>query len=110
MPRYCFQLQVRPNRIAEYVERHQSVWPEMQDALRATGWRNYSLFLRSDGLLIGYVEADDLAASQAAMAALDVNTRWQTEMAPFFAGTTPTEGFPLLTEVFHLEEPRPEEK
>jgi L-rhamnose mutarotase len=104
MPRYCFQLQVRPDRIPEYVERHQAVWPEMQDALRATGWRNYSLFLRSDGLLIGYVEADDLAASQAAMEALDVNTRWQAEMAPFFAGTTPAEGFPQLTEVFHLNE------
>ena len=50
MPRYCFQLQVRPDRIPEYVERHQAVWPEMQDALRATGWRNYFLFLRSDGL------------------------------------------------------------
>jgi L-rhamnose mutarotase len=103
--RYCFNLQVRPDRIAEYVERHRSVWPEMQEALRATGWRNYSLYLRSDGLLIGYVEADDLAASQAAMEALDVNTRWQSEMAEFFDGTAPTDGFPLLTEVFHLEDP-----
>ena len=102
MPRYCFQLQVRPDRIEEYVERHQSVWPGMRDALRATGWRNYSLFLRSDGLLIGYVESDDLAASQAAMEALDVNTRWQSEMAEFFDGTTPAEGFLLLKEVFHL--------
>ena len=101
--RYCFNLQVRPERMAEYVERHQAVWPEMQEALRATGWRNYTLFLREDGLLIGYVEADDLAASEAAMNATEVNARWQAEMAPFFAGTTPEEGFPLLTEVFHLE-------
>jgi L-rhamnose mutarotase len=103
--RYCFNLQIRPDRLAEYVERHQAVWPEMQDALRATGWRNYSLFLRADGLLVGYVEADDLAASQAAMEALDVNTRWQSEMAEFFVGTSPDEGFPLLTEVFHLSDP-----
>ena len=103
MPRYCFHLQVRPERIAEYVQRHQAVWPEMQDALRATGWRNYSLFLRDDGLLIGYVEADDLAASRAAMEALDVNIRWQTDMAAFFSGTTPSDGFPQLREVFHLE-------
>jgi L-rhamnose mutarotase len=105
--RYCFNLQVRPERMAEYVERHQAVWPDMQDALRATGWRNYSLFLRSDGLLIGYVEADDLAASQAAMAATDVNKRWQAEMAPFFTGIDgrgPDEGFVLLQEVFHLAE------
>jgi hypothetical protein len=26
-------------------------------------------------------------------------------MAEFFEGTTPTEGFPLLEEVFHLEDP-----
>jgi len=102
--RYCFQLQVREDKLEEYVAAHKAVWPEMQAALRATGWRNYSLFLRPDGLLIGYVEADDLAASEAAMAATDVNTRWQAEMAPFFAGTTPEDGFPLLTEVFHLSE------
>jgi L-rhamnose mutarotase len=102
--RYCFQLRIRPDRLTEYAERHQAVWPEMQEALRATGWRNYSLFLRPDGLLIGYVEADDLAASQAAMEATEVNTRWQASMAEFFDGTTPAEGFPLLTEVFHLEE------
>jgi L-rhamnose mutarotase len=108
--RYCFELRVVEDRMAEYVERHQAVWPEMQDALRATGWRNYSLFLRADGLLIGYVEADDLAASQAAMEALDVNTRWQQSMAPFFAGTTPDDGFPLLTEVFHLSSTDAEEK
>ena len=64
MPRYCFQLRVRPERMAEYRERHSAVWPEMLTALRDTGWRNYSLFLRRDGLLIGYVESDDLAAAQ----------------------------------------------
>ncbi len=106
MPRYCFQLQVRPERLAEYRERHRAVWPEMLAALRDTGWRNYSLFLRVDGLLIGYVESDDLAASQAAMAAMAVNARWQAEMAPFFADLDgrPDEGFLLLDEVFHLED------
>jgi L-rhamnose mutarotase len=103
--RVCFLLQVRPDRVAEYVERHQAVWPEMQDALRATGWRNYSLFLRTDGLLIGYVEADDLAASQAAMAATEVNARWQAEMQGFFEeldGRRPDQGMRPLEEVFHL--------
>jgi L-rhamnose mutarotase len=106
MPRYCFHLQVRAERLAEYTERHRAVWPEMLTALRDTGWRNYSLFLRDDGLLIGYVEADDLAAAQAGMAATDVNARWQAEMAPFFADLhgRPDEGFLLLHEVFHLED------
>ena len=104
--RYCFSLQVRPDRLAEYEERHRAVWPDMLAALRDTGWRNYSLFLRADGLLIGYVEADDLAAAQAGMAATPVNARWQREMAPFFVDLQgdPDEGFVLLEEVFHLED------
>ena len=105
MARYCFSLQVRPERLAEYVARHRAVWPEMLAALRDTGWRNYSLFLRPDGLLVGYVEADDLAAARAGMAATAVNARWQAEMAPFFADLDgrPDEGFLLLEEIFHLE-------
>jgi L-rhamnose mutarotase len=107
MPRYCFTLQVRPDLIEEYVERHRAVWPEMLAALAETGWRNYSLFLHDDGLLVGYVETDDLAAAQAAMADTEVNARWQAEMAPFFAGLDgrgPDEGFVLLEEVFNLED------
>lgn len=107
MARYCFLLQVRPERLTEYRERHRAVWPEMQAALARTGWHNYSLFLRPDGLLVGYVESDDLARAQALMAQTEVNARWQAEMAPFFAdldGRRPDEGLLLLDEVFHLNE------
>jgi L-rhamnose mutarotase len=106
MPRYCFQLQVKPDRLAEYRERHTAVWPEMLRALRDAGWHNYSLFLRSDGLLIGYVESDDLAAAQAVMDATDVNARWQAEMGAYFEAldVPPDRGFLLLEEVFHLED------
>ena len=105
MPRYCFTLQVRPDLIDEYVERHRAVWPEMLAALAETGWRDYSLFLRPDGLLVGIVESDDLAAAQAAMARTDVNARWQAEMAPYFTELegTPDQGFVLLREVFNLD-------
>jgi L-rhamnose mutarotase len=104
--RYCFSLQVRPDRLVEYAERHRRVWPDMQAALRETGWGNYSLFLRADGLLIGYVECDDLPAAQRAMDAREVNARWQAEMTEFFTGIDgrpPDSSMTLLTEVFHLE-------
>lgn len=84
MPRVCFTLQVRPDRLAEYRERHAAVWPEMLRALRDAGWHDYQLFLRDDGLLVGTVVADDLAAAQAAMDATGVSARWEAEMAPFF--------------------------
>ena len=105
MQRVCFQLQVRPDRMAEYQERHAAVWPDMLAALHETGWHNYSLFLRADGLLIGYLETDDLAAAQAGMAATEVNARWQAEMGEFFVALdgSPDTGFLQLTEVFNLD-------
>ena len=104
--RVCFQLQVKPERIDEYRERHAAVWPDMLEALKATGWNNYSLFLRDDGLLIGYVETPSIVEAQAAMARTDVNARWQAEMGDFFVDldVPPDEGFVRLTEVFHLED------
>jgi L-rhamnose mutarotase len=106
MPRVCFRLRVRPDRMDEYRARHAAVWPEMRAALAATGWRNYSLFLADDGELIGYLECDDFDAAQAAMAATDVNARWQTEMAGFFADLgdrRPDEGIAPVPEIFHLD-------
>lgn len=107
MARYCFLLQVRPELLAEYRDRHAAVWPDMLRALHETGWRNYSLFARPDGLLVGYVEADDLDAAQRAMAATEVNTRWQAQMSRYFTGLDgrpPDEGFVLLEEVFNLDD------
>jgi len=104
--RVCFQLQVKPDRIAEYRERHGAVRPEMLDALRATGWRNYSLFLTDDGMLIGYLECEDFDAARKAMEETEVNARWQAEMGEFFVdleGRRPDEGLLLLDEVFHLD-------
>lgn len=107
MNRYCFQLQVDPTQLDEYTRRHAAVWPEMLHALQASGWRNYSLFLRSDGLVIGYVETEGtLAEARASMAATEANARWQAEMAPLFLGVDgpPDTGLTELTEVFHLED------
>ena len=100
MERVCFQLKVRAHRLDEYRERHQAVWPEMLAALREAGWTNYSLFLREDGMLIGYCETEDFEAAQRAMEATDVNARWQAEMAPFFEREL---SFDRLEEVFHLD-------
>ena len=106
MPRVCFTAYVKKDRLSEYKRRHAAVWPEMRKALSETGWRNYSLYLREDGQLIGYVEVDDFAAAKAAMAARDVNTRWQAEMQDFFEippGILPDQAFAEIEEVFHLE-------
>lgn len=107
MPRYCLVGQVQPERLDEYRRRHAQVWPELLTALKEAGWRRYSLFLGDDGLLVGYVEADDLAAAQAAVEATEVNTAWQREMSELFAGLdgeAPDQNWRLLDEVFNLDD------
>lgn len=103
--RICFTLQVKRDRLEEYKERHRHVWPEMQDALRRTGWHNYSIFLRDDGLLVGYVETPDFQQALDGMAGLDVNARWQSEMREFFedaAGRDADKQMAPLEPVFFL--------
>ncbi|MRX43073.1 L-rhamnose mutarotase [Agromyces kandeliae] len=105
--RVCFQLQVDPARLDEYRDRHAAVWPDMLRAIEASGRRNYSLFLREDGLLIGYYEVDDDDDAQAALANDPRTARWEAEMAEFFVtldGPRPDQGAPRIPEVFHLED------
>jgi len=106
MQRVCFLLQVKKDKLEEYKKYHEAVWPEMLDALRETGWHNYSLFLRDDGLLIGYLETPDFQKAVEGMQKKDINTRWQRMMAPYFenigAKKADTSMAPL-EEVFHLD-------
>lgn len=104
--RVCFQLKVKQSKIDEYKSRHSEVWPEMLLALSETGWHNYSLFLSEEGLLIGYFETPDLDAALKGMSQLEVNSRWQAEMAEFFEnieGKEPDKAFTKLEQVFNLE-------
>lgn len=105
LKRICFCLQVKPDRLQEYKSRHADVWPEMQRALSRAGWHNYSLFLREDGLLIGYLETPDFDRALRLMAATEVNQKWQAEMAGFFDGVPgrkADEQMRPLPEIFHL--------
>lgn len=105
MHRICFVLQVRPEKIVEYKQRHRAVWPEMLAALRETGWQNYSLFLRPDGLLVGYLETEDFERARSEMQKREINDRWQRDMSGFFLippGAAPDSLMTPLEQIFHL--------
>jgi L-rhamnose mutarotase len=77
----------------------------MQDALRKAGWRNYSLFLRDDGMLVGYVETEDFGRALRLMAEAPINAVWQASMKDFFvdpAGRAADEQMRPLEQVFYL--------
>ncbi|HEX4055360.1 MAG TPA: L-rhamnose mutarotase [Tepidisphaeraceae bacterium] len=106
MQRICFLLRVKPDRLAEYKKSHRHVWPEMLAALSRHGWTNYSIFLKSDGLLVGYVETPDFKKAVDGMQTEEINHRWQATMKELF--TTLSTGaadtsLEVLEEVFHLD-------
>ena len=107
MQRVGFILKVKPDRMDEYKARHAAVWPEMREALTRQGWHNYSLFLRDDGTLFGYVEvADNLAASLKGMEGEPINAKWQASMADLVdvvPGLRVDQALATLEEVFHLD-------
>jgi len=100
--RSAFVLRVRPDRIDEYVEAHRNVWPELLEALRGAGIRNYTIF-RNGNEMFGYFESDDLEAAGAYMAEQEVNARWQDAMAELLEERVPDAGPQPLDEVFRLD-------
>ena len=100
--RTAFVLHVKPEKVDEYVEAHRNVWPEMLDALRAAGIRNYTIY-RNGNEMFGYFEADDLEAAARHVAAQEVNARWQDAMAELLDARVPDAGPPALEEIFRLD-------
>ncbi len=106
MKRMCFLLRVKKDKLKSYQEHHEPVWPEMLKVMQDAGIRNYSMFLREDGLLVGYFEAEDPEGALRKSAATDVSRRWQEYMAPFFESVAPEleKGKPLfLKEYFYMK-------
>ena len=105
MERKCFLLQVKADRLDDYLAGHQ-VWEEMLDAMREVGLRNYSLFWRADGMVVGYLEGEDILGSLRALGETDVNARWQAGMAEFFdsgSGDLEKGGIEWLEQYFHMD-------
>lgn len=104
--RVCFELQIKPELLDEYIARHTPVWPEMLAEIAAAGRRNYSLFLAEGGRLVGYYETDDDEAAQAYLAGSEVAARWEAEMGRFFVDLAgrPDQAATPLTEIFNLHD------
>jgi len=100
--RMAFVLRVRPDKVDAYLEAHRQVWPEMLDALRRAGIRNYTIF-RSGNQMLGYFESDDLEAAAAYLASQEVSARWQDAMAELLEERVPDAGPPPLEEIFRLD-------
>ena len=103
MIRKAFVMNLRPGCEAEYIHRHNPIWPELQEVLRIHGVSNYAIFLdREAGKLFAYAEIESLERWQA-IAATEVCRRWWAYMQDLMA--TNADNSPVandLVEVFRL--------
>jgi len=99
--RLGFVLRVKPDRVDEYVLAHREVWPEMLEALKSAGIRNYTIF-RAGNEMFGYFETDDLARAETYLATQEVNARWQDAMAELLEERVEDQGPAPLEEIFRL--------
>ncbi|HXG25048.1 MAG TPA: L-rhamnose mutarotase [Chthonomonadales bacterium] len=88
MQRVGFLIKVKPDKIEEYKRLHENVWPDLLAELKAAGIRNYSLWLRPDGLEFGYLECDDWQAACDYLAQSEVHERWQQFMQNYLDSPT----------------------
>jgi L-rhamnose mutarotase len=108
MRRVAAVIGLRPERAAEYLELHRSVWPGVQATLRAAHVTNYSIFLR-DGLLFSYFEyvGEDYEADMARIATAPVTKSWWQLTDPCqqpLQSAAPGERWAVAEEVFRLTE------
>ena len=76
MIRRTFVMRLKPGSLAEYKRRHDEIWPELVEAMREAGFRNYTLFRRGTQV-IAYSECyPDAATVNAKIAATEPDQRW----------------------------------
>lgn len=104
MERLCFTFDIYPGKEDEYKKRHDEIWPELVEAIQASGFRNYSLF-RRDQQVVGYVECHpDIGSAFAKLSAYEANARWAAWFEDVIVKLVDDDGnLFLMDEVWHLD-------
>lgn len=101
--RIAFRMQVHADKVSEYIERHNPIWPELEEILKSHGVESYSIFLdRTTNDLFAYAEISDLDRWKA-IARTEICQKWWQSMAPLMptnADMSPVSS--ELEEVFHI--------
>ena len=104
MERYAWKATVLPEKLPEYIRRHNEIWPEMKEALHQAGIRNYTIW-NVGNELFGYYECDSIAAAARVQAESPVVNRWNEYMKDvMLMKMDPETGAqPLMKQVFFFD-------
>lgn len=104
MIRKAFVMAVNADKHAEYQKRHNPIWSELHETLKAHGVHNYSIFLHEDtSQLFSYVEVES-EERWAAIAQTEVCRRWWAYMKDIMPTNPDNRPQSVgLREVFHID-------
>ena len=105
MERMAWKGRIRPGCKAEYIRRHDAIWPEMKAVLKEAGICNYTIFANGDELF-GYYECEKgVAYAEKVQAESPVVDRWNEYMKDVMVMEMDPEtgAQPRLVEVFRLD-------
>ena len=105
MERYAWKATIKEGMREEYKRRHDEIWQEMKDLLKAAGIRNYSIWNTGEELF-GYYECEKGIAYAAKMQAESpVVAKWNEYMKDVMVmeADPETGAQPLMREMFYLE-------
>ena len=105
MEKYAWSGKIAPGAKSEYIKRHNEIWPEMVEALKKAGIRNYTIWNTGD-TLFGYYECEfgtEFAAK--VQSSSEVVKKWDEYMKDILImDKDPVTGAqPKLTQVFLME-------
>ncbi|MBN2583503.1 MAG: L-rhamnose mutarotase [Planctomycetes bacterium] len=99
-------MRVRQGKLDEYRRLHEAVWPEVLQALRRAGIRDYTIYHHA-GLIFSTMiyDGDDYAADRERLLADPAMQRWNALTGPCLE---PVDGpdaapWPTMEELFHLD-------
>lgn len=80
MERFLWKGKVKAGCTAEYIRRHNEIWPEMVEELKKAGIQNYSIWMSANNELCGYYECPDVEEARKIQADSPIVQKWEVYM------------------------------
>ena len=104
MIRKAFKMKIHSDKIGEYTTRHNPIWKELYDVLKASGVHNYSIYFdQQTNNLFGYAEIES-EEKWSAISNTEICKKWWKYMKEIMEANTDNSPVSVeLIEVFHMD-------
>ena len=104
MRRQAFLMKLKPGMVAEYKKRHDEIWPELAQALRAAGVADYSIFLDEGTFTLFAIRTVADEQKMTGLPNLPIVRKWWNYMAPLMEVNPDNSPVAIpLREMFYLD-------